>query len=103
MNNCTNLEYSSEKLDKTASNVVKLLLQRGWHVAFAESCTGGLLSQTITSVPGASAVYELGICTYANRIKNKFLPQYSQLHQWISQVVTLLVVSLTSVLTTKII
>ncbi len=73
MNNCTNLEYSSEKLDKTASNVVKLLLQRGWHVAFAESCTGGLLSQTITSVPGASAVYELGICTYANRIKNKFL------------------------------
>ncbi|MFR6588014.1 MAG: CinA family protein [Ruminococcus sp.] len=42
-------------------------------MATAESCTGGLLSQLITSVSGASRVFELGICTYAERMKTKFL------------------------------
>lgn len=66
-------ECMDNKLDKTVSNVVKLLKQRNWSIAVAESCTGGLLAQTITSVAGASSVFELGICTYSNRMKNKFL------------------------------
>jgi len=61
------------KLDKTVSDVVKLLKQRNWKIASAESCTGGLISQLITSVPGASDVFELGLCTYSDHMKNKFL------------------------------
>lgn len=66
-------ECMDNKLDKTVSNVVKLLKQRNWHIAVAESCTGGMLSQMITSVAGASSVFELGLCTYSNRIKHEIL------------------------------
>ena len=60
-------------LDKTVTNVVKLLERGGMTISTAESCTGGLLSELITSVSGASAVFELGICTYSERIKSRFL------------------------------
>ena len=66
-------ECNTEKLDKTVENVVKLLERKGLKIATAESCTGGLLSELITSVSGASAVFELGICTYSERIKTEFL------------------------------
>ncbi|SFW43050.1 CinA family protein [Ruminococcus flavefaciens] len=66
-------ECDTEKLDKTVENVVKLLEREGLTIATAESCTGGLLSELITSVSGASAVFELGICTYSQRIKTEFL------------------------------
>lgn len=49
--------------------LVRLLKERGLHITAAESCTGGLISQRITSVPGASEVYDGGVITYANRIK----------------------------------
>jgi nicotinamide-nucleotide amidase len=49
--------------------LVKALLQKGKTIATAESCTGGLVSQRITSVSGASEVIELGVCTYSERIK----------------------------------
>lgn len=68
-----NNECIPEKLDKTVTNVVKLLERKGWTVSTAESCTGGLLSQLITSVPGASDVFELGVCSYSERIKNEIL------------------------------
>ena len=42
-------------------------------VAFAESCTGGLISKRITDVPGASEVFGFGFCTYANEAKMKIL------------------------------
>jgi len=42
-------------------------------IATAESCTGGLLSELITSVPGASKVFEIGVCTYSNKIKHEYL------------------------------
>lgn len=42
-------------------------------VATAESCTGGGLSARITSVPGASSVFSLGVCTYSDEQKNKVL------------------------------
>ncbi len=62
-------EYCGLNLDKTVTNVVKLLEQRHETIATAESCTGGMLSACLTSVDGASAVFECGVCTYANRIK----------------------------------
>ncbi len=66
-------EYMSVNLDKTAENVVKLLKWKGATIATAESCTGGMLSAYLTSVDGASAVFECGLCTYANRIKEQLL------------------------------
>lgn len=66
-------EYSIENLDKTVKNVVKLLEQKHETIATAESCTGGILSAYLTSVDGASAVFECGLCTYANRIKEMLL------------------------------
>lgn len=60
-------------LDKIAENVVKLLLRDNLHISFAESCTGGMLSELITSVSGASAVYDCGVCTYSNEMKEKLL------------------------------
>lgn len=69
--------YSSEcltgNLDKTVTNVVKLLKHRGLTISTAESCTGGLLSELITSVSGASDIFELGICTYSENVKHRFL------------------------------
>lgn len=62
-----------QNLDIAVKKVVKLLLLSNLHIATAESCTGGLLSELITSVSGASDVFELGICTYADRIKNEIL------------------------------
>lgn len=61
------------ELDKTAENVVKLLKEHGLTLALAESCTGGLISAEITSVPGSSEVFGFGFCTYANEAKMKLL------------------------------
>src|SRR5438876_4107170 len=56
--------------DETLEEViVKLLTQRNQTLATAESCTGGLLADRITNVPGASAVFVAGYVCYANRAK----------------------------------
>ena len=60
-------------LDRTANNVIKYLYNSAITLSCAESCTGGLLSQMITSISGASAIFELGLCTYSNNIKEKIL------------------------------
>ena len=73
MSGSYNNECIAGNLDKTVTNVVKLLGQNGWTISTAESCTGGLLSELITSVSGASQVFELGICSYSERIKNEML------------------------------
>ena len=60
-------------LEKLAAGLVGALKQKKLSIATAESCTGGLLSEMITSVSGASEIFELGICTYSDRIKHEFL------------------------------
>lgn len=49
--------------------VVKFLLKNKSKISFAESCTGGLMSSAITSVPGASKVFKIGLVTYSNESK----------------------------------
>lgn len=53
--------------------VVALLRENNMTVATAESCTGGFIAKRITNVSGSSEVFECGIVSYSNRIKNKIL------------------------------
>lgn len=53
--------------------LVRLLKQRGMKLATAESCTGGLISNRITNVPGSSEVFTHGFVTYANEAKTSML------------------------------
>ena len=54
-------------------DIIKKLSKKKLKISFAESCTGGLLSSTITSVNGSSKVFNLGLVTYSNQSKIKVL------------------------------
>ena len=54
-------------------SLIKILTKKKLKIAFAESCTGGLLASTITSTNGASKVFNLGLVTYSNQAKIKVL------------------------------
>ena len=62
-----------ENVDSLEQVVVPMLKERGLKLATAESCTGGLLAQRITSIPGSSEVFEYGAVTYANHVKEELL------------------------------
>ena len=53
--------------------IVKLLTKKKLTVSFAESCTGGLLASSITSISGSSKVFNMGLVTYSNNAKVKLL------------------------------
>ena len=54
-------------------NLIKKLIKKKLKISFAESCTGGMLASTITSISGASKVFNLGLITYSNEAKIKNL------------------------------
>ena len=54
-------------------SLVKILIKKKLKISFAESCTGGLLASSITSVSGASKIFNLGLITYSNQAKIRFL------------------------------
>ena len=54
-------------------SLIKLLIKKKIKVSFAESCTGGLLASTVTSINGASKVFNLGLITYSNQSKIRVL------------------------------
>jgi len=56
-----------------AKKIVKKLIKKKLTISFAESCTGGLISSSITSVSGSSKVFTLGLVTYANKSKLNIL------------------------------
>ena len=53
--------------------IVKLLTKKKLTLSFAESCTGGLLASSITSISGSSKVFNIGLVTYSNNAKVKLL------------------------------
>lgn len=53
--------------------VVRVLRERGLHAATAESCTGGMIAERLTNVPGSSEVFGFGFVTYAEVAKQKLL------------------------------
>tara|TARA_Y100001960_G_scaffold18645_1_gene16528 strand:- start:293 stop:766 length:474 start_codon:yes stop_codon:yes gene_type:complete len=56
-------------MKKISQKLVKLLKKKKLKISFVESCTGGLLSSSITSVSGSSKVFTLGLVTYSNQAK----------------------------------
>ncbi len=60
-------------MKKNSMKIVKLLKRNRLKIAFAESCTGGLLSKTITSISGSSKVFLFGLVTYSNQSKISIL------------------------------
>jgi PncC family amidohydrolase len=60
-------------MKKISQKIVKLLKKKKFKIAFAESCTGGLLSSAITSVSGSSKVFTVGLVTYSNEAKKSIL------------------------------
>jgi nicotinamide-nucleotide amidase len=62
--------YDNDKLEEI---VGRMLQEKGLTLSLAESCTGGMISSLITSVPGSSAYYKGGIIAYSNEIKTSEL------------------------------
>ena len=60
-------------MKKLSQKIVKLLTKKKLKISFAESCTGGLLSNTITSIKGSSKIFTLGLVTYSDESKIKLL------------------------------
>lgn len=58
-----------EDEDDLAAVALERLRSRGWRLATAESCTGGLLGARITAIPGSSDVYVGGVVAYADEVK----------------------------------
>ena len=60
-------------MKKLSHKIVRLLIKRRFKISFAESCTGGLLSSTITTINGSSKVFTIGLVTYSNQSKINIL------------------------------
>ena len=60
-------------MKKISQRVVKLLSKKKLKISFAESCTGGMLSSSITSISGSSKIFTLGLVTYSNQGKINIL------------------------------
>ena len=60
-------------MKKLSQIVVKILRKKRLKISFAESCTGGLLSSTITSISGSSKVFTMSLVTYSNQSKINLL------------------------------
>jgi PncC family amidohydrolase len=74
--------------DPIEVQIGRALKQRGWTLAVAESCTGGLVGHKITEVPGSSDYFTGGIIAYAYEAKEKFLavdPATLEIHGAVSE------------------
>ena len=55
------------------TTIIQHLITQHITISSAESCSGGLISKMITDVPGCSAIYPGGVCSYSNEMKIKWL------------------------------
>ncbi len=56
-------------MKRISRKIINLLKKKKLNISFAESCTGGLLASSITSISGSSKVFSLGLVTYSNNAK----------------------------------
>lgn len=59
--------------DNLETVIGRMLKAKGWQLALAESCTGGLIGHRITNVPGSSGYYRGGVNSYSNQLKMELL------------------------------
>ena len=62
-------------------SLIKILNKKKLKISFVESCTGGLLASSITSISGASKVFNLGLITYSNQAKINILKVNKNINQ----------------------
>ena len=62
-----------DSLELAARRLGEALLERGWRMATAESCTGGWIAQSVTAIAGSSDWFEAGLVTYSNAAKVSLL------------------------------
>ena len=62
-----------DDIEQLAAAVIAAASARGWTIATAESCTGGLVAGALTAVAGSSAVVDRGFVTYSNAAKTAML------------------------------
>tara|TARA_X000000368_G_scaffold344973_1_gene283947 strand:+ start:117 stop:587 length:471 start_codon:yes stop_codon:yes gene_type:complete len=60
-------------MKKKIIKLIKLLKRKKLKISIAESCTGGMLSSSITSIGGSSKVFDMGLITYSNQSKTSIL------------------------------
>ncbi|MDB5591488.1 nicotinamide-nucleotide amidohydrolase family protein [Enterovirga sp.] len=78
----------SPALSDQAAEVLRRYGARGWRIATAESCTGGLVAAALTGVAGSSSVFERGFVTYSNAAKFDSLgvePSLIEIHGAVSE------------------
>ncbi|MFT6559236.1 CinA family protein [Sneathiella sp.] len=63
----------SDAITQLATDVIQESQKKGWYVATAESCTGGLIGGALTDIAGSSAVVDRGFITYTNKAKMQVL------------------------------
>ncbi len=82
---------AADEAGRLAAKLGHVMEQLNWHVATAESCTGGGLSEAITRIPGSSAWYAGGVVSYSNQSKQRLLGVEEDLlnqHGAVSEAVT---------------
>lgn len=73
-----------------AEDLAQALLERGWRLACAESCTGGMIAAACTDLAGSSRWFDRGFVTYSNEAKVQMLgvaPALIEAHGAVSQAV----------------
>jgi nicotinamide-nucleotide amidase len=79
-----------EVLVNSVERLAELLRERGWKLACAESCTGGMISAACTDLAGSSDWFERGFVTYSNEAKSEMLgvdPSLIDTHGAVSEIV----------------
>ena len=67
------MSLPADELHRLAETVLARCRAKGWTLATAESCTGGMVAAALTDIAGASDVVERGFVTYSNRAKSELL------------------------------
>lgn len=67
------MDLTQDELERLAAELGVVLLEKGWLVAAAESCTGGWAAQAMTAIAGSSNWFDRGFVTYSNAAKMDML------------------------------
>lgn len=62
-----------QKMSSAARKVFELFIRNGWTLALAESCTGGMIAEKITDIPGSSEMFGYGLVSYSDEVKEEYL------------------------------